>query len=72
MVLCDLAQALSLAAIGEDGFPIDVQRHAPDVPAFEAGAPHAGADPLDNQIAFKFSDRGDDDHDGPAQRAAGV
>ena len=40
--------------------------------AFEPGAPHAGADPLDDQVAFEFGDGADDDHDGAAQRAAGV
>ena len=39
---------------------------------FEPGAPHAGAHSLDDQTAFQFCNRSDDDHDGPAQRAAGV
>ena len=43
-----------------------------DVPAFEPGAPHAGADPLDDQVAFKLGDGADDDDDGAAQRAARV
>jgi hypothetical protein len=30
------------------------------------------AHPVDDQAAFKFGDRGDDDYDGPAQRPAGI
>jgi hypothetical protein len=36
------------------------------------GAPHAGAYPLDDQVAFQLGDSADDDDDGPAQRSAGV
>ena len=43
-----------------------------DVAAFEPGAPHAGAHPLDDQVAFELGDGADDDHDGAAQRPAGV
>ncbi len=42
------------------------------MPAFEAGAPHPGAHPFDDQVAFEFRDRSDDDDDGPAQRTTGV
>ncbi len=45
---------------------------ASDVPAFETSAPHAGAHPLDDQVAFELGDGADDDDDGAAQRAAGV
>ena len=67
-----LAQALTVLTVAKDGAAIEVQRLASDVPAFEAGPAHAGADPLDDQVALQFRDRSDDDHDGPAQRAAGV
>ena len=43
-----------------------------DVRAIEPGAPHAGADPLDDQVAFQFRDSTYDDDDGAAQRAARV
>ena len=43
-----------------------------DVPAFEASAPHAGAHPFDDEVALKLCDGADDDHDGSAQRSAGV
>src|SRR5664280_2820987 len=72
VALGDLPQALSLAAVSLDGGMVQLQWIAADVPAFEAGAPHAGADPLDDQIAFQFGHRADDHHDSPAQRAAGV
>jgi hypothetical protein len=39
---------------------------------FEAGAPHAGADPLDDQVAFELGDGPDDDYDRPAQWAVRV
>ena len=72
MALGDLADALALAAVSLYGGVVQHQRIAADVLAFEPGAPHAGAHSLDNQVAFQFSDGADDDHDGPAQRAAGV
>ena len=55
-----------------DGGVVEDQRIPADVPAFEPGPPHAGAHPLDDQVAFEFGDSADDDHNGPAQRAAGV
>ena len=72
VVLCKLPQAVSLAALTQDGFAIQVERSAPDVPAFEPCSAHAGLDAFDDQRAFQFSDCPDDDHDGPAQRAARV
>ena len=35
--------------------------------AFKAGAPHAGADPLDNKVALEFADGSHDDHQGTAE-----
>jgi len=61
MTFGDLAQALALAAFAVDCFTVQYQRIASDVPAFETGAPHAGADPLDNQVAFELGDGSDDD-----------
>src|ERR1700751_3749895 len=72
MALGDLAKALATAAIATDGLVIQRQRSASDVAPFELGAPHAGAYPLDDQVAFQFRDRADDDYDGPAKGAAGV
>ena len=72
MAASDLAQALPLAPVTVDGFAVDFDGLTTDVASFEAGAPHAGADPLDDQIAFKFSNRSDDHDDGPAQRAGRV
>jgi len=42
------------------------------VTALELGSPHAGSHALDDQVAFEFGDRTDDDHDGPAQRAGRI
>ena len=68
----DLAQAASSLAVADDSATIDVQWPAPDMPALELGAPHAGAHPLDDQVAFQLGDGTDDDHHRPAQRSAGV
>ena len=51
---------------------VELQRMVADVPAFEASSPHACAHSLDDEVALKLSDGADDDHDGPAQRTAGV
>ena len=49
-----LPQAVAAAAIAEDGIAIEFKRPAPDVAAFETGAPHAGAHPLDDKVALQF------------------
>ena len=51
---------------------VKLKRFSPDVTAFEPGPPHAGADPLDNQVALELGDGSDDDHHGSAQRPARV
>ncbi len=38
------------------------------VPPFDAGSAHAGADPLDNEVALELRDGADDDHQGAAER----
>ena len=58
--------------VAEDGGAIDVQRSPADVAPFQPRAPHAGADPFDDQVAFQLGDGSDDDHHGAAERAAGV
>jgi hypothetical protein len=68
----DLAKALAMLAVSLDGGVVQDQRISADVLAFKAGAPHAGAHPLDDQVTFQFGNCADDDHDGPAQRAAGI
>jgi hypothetical protein len=70
--LRDFAQAVAVSAIAADGVLVEDQRVTSDVSSFEAGAPHAGADPLDNKVAFKLGDGTDDDHQGAAKRAASV
>ena len=68
----DFSDALALAAVALDSSTIQYQWIAADVLALEPGAPHAGAHPLDDQVAFQFGDGADDDHDGAAQRATGI
>jgi hypothetical protein len=65
---------LTLAAltVPQDSDVVELERMAADGTAFETGAPHAGAHPLDDQVAFEFRDGSDDNHDGPAQRASGI
>ena len=69
---CDLTEALSMLTVSTDRFAIEAERGSSDVPAFEAGAPHAGTDSLDDQVAFELGDRSDDHDDGAAQWAARV
>ena len=61
-----------MLAVPEDGSAVECERRATDVPAFQAGAPHAGADPLDDQVPFEFGDGANDDDDGAAQRPGGI
>jgi hypothetical protein len=68
----DLTEALSTPTVSEDCFAVENERRASDVLTFQTGAPHAGTHSLDDQTAFQFSDATDDDHDGAAQRSAGV
>src|ERR1017187_7180857 len=72
VALRQLAQAVAVLSVAEDGGPIEDQGFPSDVPAFELGSPHASAHSLDDQAAFEFGDRADDYDDCPAQRAAGV
>ena len=72
MAFCYLAKALALAAVPLDGSIVEYQRVAADVLAFKAGAPHAGAHPLDNKVAFEFGDGAYDHDDGSPQWAGGV
>jgi hypothetical protein len=68
----DLTDTLALASIPLDCWIIQYKWIAADVLAFEAGASHAGAHPLDDQVALKLSDGADDDDDSPAERAGGI
>ncbi len=70
--LGDLAEALSALTIYKDSFAVERQWFSSDLTAFEAGPPHAGADPFDDQRPFQLRDCADDDDDGAAQRAARV
>jgi hypothetical protein len=70
--LGDLAEAVAVLAVPNDGFTVKIERSASDVAALELGAPHAGAHSLDDQVAFEFGDGADDDDDGAAKRATGV
>ena len=68
----DRTKAEALSAVTLDSGVVEFKRLTSDVLAFELGAPHAGADSLDDQAALQFGDDGDDYHDGPAQRPAGI
>jgi hypothetical protein len=68
----DLANTLTMLAVTQNGSVIQIKWTAADVSAFELCAPHAGANALDDQVAFKLGDGADDDNDGPTQRAASI
>ncbi len=72
ITLSQLAQTLTLVAIPQDADAIEVQWSASDVSAFELGAAHAGANTLDNQVAFELHNGADNHYDRPTQWAAGV
>ncbi len=67
-----LAEALPMLTIRQDRSTVQFQRLASDMPSFEASAAHAGAHPFDDQAAFQLGNCSDDDHDGSAERSAGV
>ena len=69
MAFCYLAKALTTLAVLLDGGVVQHQRISADVSSFEPGAPHTGAHPLDDQVAFEFGNGADDNHDGTAQRS---
>ena len=68
----DLAKTPALLAVSMDLLAVEFQRTTSDGAAFELSSPHTGTDSLDDQAAFEFSDRSDDDDDGSTQRSAGV
>ena len=70
--LGELAEALPLMVIAQDAAAIELEGFAADVTAFELGAAHAGAHPLDDEIAFEFRNGADNHHHCPTQRAAGI
>ena len=63
----DLAEAVAVPPISDDGSVVEFQRRPADGTTFEARAPHAGAHPLDDEVAFELGDGADDHDDGPAQ-----
>jgi hypothetical protein len=72
VLLCDLPNALTLAAIMVDGGVIELQRLAADVLAIHARSPHAGAHSLASQAALQANDGGGEERNRAALRAAGV
>ena len=53
--LAMLVSEIPAVTIAQDRRPIDIERPSTDVSAFELGAPHAGAHPLDDQIGSAFT-----------------
>ena len=72
VIFRQLAKAWPVPAITEDGFAVQIEHRATNVPAFRPCPPHAAADALDDQAAFQYGDGANDDHDGAAQRPTGV
>ena len=65
-------QSHARSAVANDAGAVDLERPAADVLAFERGPAHAGMNSLDDQVAFEFGDRTDDDHHGSTEPSAGV
>ncbi|MGB9256693.1 MAG: hypothetical protein WCC25_17775, partial [Candidatus Korobacteraceae bacterium] len=61
MRLRQLPEAEAMLAIAQHGLTIDDQPGTADVLAFQSGAPHAAAHSFDDQIAFEFADRAQND-----------
>ena len=61
----DLGQAHSTIPVPHDSGSIYMQWTAPSLTAFEAGAPHSGTHPFDDQVPLQLGDGADDDDDGP-------
>ena len=70
--LGELAETLTLMVIAQNAAAIEVKRLAADVTAFQLGAAHAGAHPLDNQVTFQFRNGADNHYHRPTQRDAGI
>lgn len=70
--LRQLSEAAVELAITDYGGTIDLQRRSAHGTSFEAGAAHAGAHPLDDQVAFELGDCSYDHDGGAAQRSASV
>src|SRR5512142_3282787 len=70
--LGDLAEALAVSPVTQDGFAVEFERGTSDVSAFETGATHAGANPFDDQRPLQFGDSADDDDESAAERTTGV
>lgn len=68
----DLGEAESAFSIAEYRGTIDVERRPSDPPAFESGAPHAGAHSFDDQVPFKLGNGADDHHDCSTERSTCV
>jgi len=49
-----LTEGESTLAVLDDSDAIEIQRLPADVTSFEPGAPHAGANTLDNKVAFQL------------------
>src|ERR1019366_4336977 len=72
MAFGDLSKTLAALTVLLGGEIVQGQRSTADVLAFQAGPPHAGPHPLDDQAAFEFGDGADDHDESAAQRAAGI
>jgi len=72
IALRQLAQALTVLPVPQDGGPIENQRFSSDVPSFKLCPPHSGAHSLDDEAALQLGDGANDHHDRSSQWTAGV
>ena len=66
VVACQLAEAVAAPAVPKDGSVIELERPVSYGTTFETGAPHAGAHPLDDQVALELGDSSDNEDNGAA------
>src|ERR1019366_1402397 len=72
MLLRDLRQRHSGAAVLDDLLPVDIEPRTPDLPTLQLCSPHACLHALDDQAPFKLGDGPDDDNHGATERPARV
>jgi len=72
VLLGQLGEAHAAGPVPKQCAAVDLERGTADLTTFETGAPHAGAHPLDNKVAFQLGDGADDYDQGATERAAGV
>jgi len=73
VILRDFSQAVAASAILQHAATVDIDvGGTTNANSFQLSSAHPGSDSFDDQVAFQFSNGGEDNHNGPSQRAAGI